>query len=74
MEVVRTRLAVTKPGTYHGLIHCARQVLRTEGIMSFYRGLAPTMVFFFFFIFNFFLLKNEYIFLNIRKIKLKHIR
>lgn len=44
LELVKTRLAVCKPGIYSGIVDCARQVLAQEGIKSFYRGLLPSMM------------------------------
>ena len=44
LELIRTRLAVSPSGTYRGIAHCARMVLRHEGWRAFYRGLVPSMV------------------------------
>ncbi len=44
LELIRTRLAVSPVGTYRGIAHCARMVLRQEGWLAFYRGLVPSMV------------------------------
>jgi solute carrier family 25 phosphate transporter 23/24/25/41 len=44
LEMVKTRLAVCAPGTYHGIIDCARKVWVQEGWRSFYRGLLPSMI------------------------------
>ena len=44
LELVKTRLAVCKPGMYSGIIDCARKVLAQEGARSFYRGLMPSMM------------------------------
>jgi len=44
LEMVKTRLAVCAPGTYQGIIDCARKVWVQEGWRSFYRGLLPSMI------------------------------
>lgn len=44
LELVKTRLAVCKPGMYSGIVDCARKVLAQEGARSFYRGLMPSMM------------------------------
>lgn len=44
LELVKTRLAVCKPGMYSGIVDCARKVLAQEGARSFYRGLVPSMM------------------------------
>ena len=44
LELIRTRLAVSPTGTYRGISHCVRQVLRQEGWRAFYRGMLPSMV------------------------------
>lgn len=42
LEVVKTRIAVAKPGTYSGLQDVIKSMLRTEGPRSFYKGLAAS--------------------------------
>ena len=44
LELVKTRLAVSQPGMYSGIIDCARKVMVQEGARSFYRGLLPSMI------------------------------
>ncbi|XP_071947833.1 mitochondrial adenyl nucleotide antiporter SLC25A24-like [Antedon mediterranea] len=44
MEVLKTRLAIRKTGQYKGILDCARQVLRNEGFVSFYRGYVPNIL------------------------------
>lgn len=44
LEMLKTRLAVCAPGTYQGIIDCARKVWIQEGWRSFYRGLLPSMI------------------------------
>uniref|UniRef100_A0A4W4EB22 EF-hand domain-containing protein n=1 Tax=Electrophorus electricus TaxID=8005 RepID=A0A4W4EB22_ELEEL len=41
MEVLKTRLTLRKTGQYSGTIDCARQMLRKEGVLAFYRGYVP---------------------------------
>ncbi|XP_075999191.1 calcium-binding mitochondrial carrier protein SCaMC-3b [Genypterus blacodes] len=41
MEVLKTRLTLRKTGQYSGMADCARQILRTEGVLSFYKGYLP---------------------------------
>ena len=44
LELIRTRLAVCPEGTYAGLTAAASNIWRTEGALSFYRGLLPSLV------------------------------
>ena len=44
LELVRTRLAVSPPGSYAGIIDAARQVWAREGPRAFYRGIGPSLV------------------------------
>ena len=44
LELIRTRLAVCPEGTYAGLSAAAASIWRTEGALSFYRGLLPSLV------------------------------
>ncbi|XP_036417399.1 calcium-binding mitochondrial carrier protein SCaMC-3b [Colossoma macropomum] len=41
MEVLKTRLTLRKTGQYLGMVDCARQILRKEGVRAFYRGYVP---------------------------------
>uniref|UniRef100_A0AAR2JX10 EF-hand domain-containing protein n=1 Tax=Pygocentrus nattereri TaxID=42514 RepID=A0AAR2JX10_PYGNA len=41
MEVLKTRLTLRKTGQYSGMVDCARQILRKEGVRAFYRGYVP---------------------------------
>eukprot|EP00051_Salpingoeca_urceolata_P028812 m.488136 g.488136 ORF g.488136 m.488136 type:complete len:519 (-) comp25565_c0_seq1:245-1801(-) len=41
-EVLKTRLATATTGQYRGIAHCARDVLRHEGVRGFYKGLVPS--------------------------------
>lgn len=44
LELVRTRLAVSPPGAYAGILDAARQVWVREGPRAFYRGIGPSLV------------------------------
>ena len=44
LELVRTRLAVSPPGSYKGIVDAAYQVWRLEGPRAFYRGIGPSLV------------------------------
>ncbi|XP_077986670.1 calcium-binding mitochondrial carrier protein SCaMC-2-like [Glandiceps talaboti] len=44
MEVLKTRLALRKTGQYSGIGDCARKILKTEGLLSFYRGYIPNIL------------------------------
>ena len=44
MEVVQTRLAVSKPGTYNGIADALTKIVRLEGPRALFRGLTPTMI------------------------------
>lgn len=41
---MKTRLALGKTGQYRGLLDCAGQLLRSEGVFSFYKGLTPSLL------------------------------
>jgi len=42
LEVVKTRMAVSPPGTYSSLPHCLRTLAVDEGVRALYRGLVPS--------------------------------
>ncbi|XP_004689769.1 PREDICTED: calcium-binding mitochondrial carrier protein SCaMC-1 [Condylura cristata] len=44
MEVLKTRLAVGKTGQYSGLVHCAKKILKHEGVGAFYKGYIPNLL------------------------------
>ncbi|XP_051905650.1 calcium-binding mitochondrial carrier protein SCaMC-3-like isoform X1 [Hippocampus zosterae] len=44
MEVLKTRLTLRTTGQYAGMADCARQILRREGVRSFYRGYLPNTI------------------------------
>ena len=43
-QVLKTRLALRTTGQYSGIAHCAKQVLRKEGMTAFYRGYVPNVI------------------------------
>lgn len=44
MEVVRTRLAVSTPGTYKGIVDAVIKTTERDGIKGLYRGIAPALL------------------------------
>ncbi|XP_065646590.1 mitochondrial adenyl nucleotide antiporter SLC25A24 isoform X3 [Hydra vulgaris] len=44
MEVMKTRLAISKTGQYNGFFDCAGQIYRQNGIKGFYKGLVPGLI------------------------------
>lgn len=38
LEIVKTRLAIAKPGTYNGVFGCLFRIQKTEGTMGLYKG------------------------------------
>ncbi|KNC48807.1 solute carrier family protein [Thecamonas trahens ATCC 50062] len=44
MEVAKTRLAISKPGSYTGIIDCLAKTFRASGISGVYAGLGPSLV------------------------------
>lgn len=44
MEVLKTRLALGKTGQYMGILDCAKNILKTEGVTAFYKGYVPNML------------------------------
>ncbi|KAI1882914.1 hypothetical protein AGOR_G00239800 [Albula goreensis] len=44
MEVMKTRLALRKTGQYSGMLDCAKQILKKEGVKAFYKGYIPNML------------------------------
>ncbi|XP_044157603.1 calcium-binding mitochondrial carrier protein SCaMC-1 [Bufo gargarizans] len=44
MEVMKTRLAVAKTGQYNGMFDCAKQILKKEGVLAFYKGYVPNIL------------------------------
>jgi len=44
--VIKTRMCLQRPGqpgSYRGLLDAVRQIYRTEGVASFYKGLVPSL-------------------------------
>ncbi|PNH08158.1 Calcium-binding mitochondrial carrier protein SCaMC-2-A, partial [Tetrabaena socialis] len=44
LDTIRTRLAVSAPNTYAGILHAAYRIRRDEGARAFYRGITPSMI------------------------------
>uniref|UniRef100_A0A2K5RMC7 Mitochondrial adenyl nucleotide antiporter SLC25A24 n=1 Tax=Cebus imitator TaxID=2715852 RepID=A0A2K5RMC7_CEBIM len=44
MEVMKTRLAVSKTGQYSGIYDCAKKILKHEGLGAFYKGYVPNLL------------------------------
>lgn len=44
LEVSKTRLAVTPPGSYAGIADCLVQTVRAEGASALFRGLTPSLL------------------------------
>ncbi len=44
MEIVKTRLAVSRFGTYKGIAHCLFKIARQEGLVSLYKGLGASVL------------------------------
>ncbi|XP_050175791.1 calcium-binding mitochondrial carrier protein SCaMC-2 isoform X2 [Myiozetetes cayanensis] len=44
MEVLKTRMALRKTGQYSGMLDCAKNILKKEGMSAFYKGYIPNML------------------------------
>ncbi|KAG1659261.1 Calcium-binding mitochondrial carrier protein SCaMC-2-B [Nymphon striatum] len=44
MEVLKTRLALSRSGQYEGIMNAAKEIYRAGGIKSFYRGYVPNLL------------------------------
>ncbi|XP_006882526.1 PREDICTED: calcium-binding mitochondrial carrier protein SCaMC-1 isoform X1 [Elephantulus edwardii] len=44
MEVIKTRLAVSKTGQYSGIFDCAKKILKHESLGAFYKGYVPNLL------------------------------
>ncbi|XP_043913924.1 calcium-binding mitochondrial carrier protein SCaMC-2 isoform X3 [Protopterus annectens] len=44
MEVLKTRLTLRKTGQYVGMVDCAKQILRKEGVAALYKGYIPNVL------------------------------
>lgn len=43
-QVLKTRLTLRRTGQFSGLSDCAKQIMRREGVMAFYRGYVPNLL------------------------------
>lgn len=41
LQLVKTRLALAKPGIYDGIYDCLFKIVNTDGVAGLYRGLRP---------------------------------
>uniref|UniRef100_UPI00358F9666 calcium-binding mitochondrial carrier protein SCaMC-2-like isoform X1 n=2 Tax=Myxine glutinosa TaxID=7769 RepID=UPI00358F9666 len=44
MEVLKTRLALSRTGEYNSIVGCAQRLLQLEGLRAFYKGYVPNML------------------------------
>lgn len=44
LELLKTRIALSGRGQYHGLMHCWRSVIASEGPLALYRGLGASIL------------------------------
>mmetsp|Transcript_34798 Transcript_34798/g.55961 ORF Transcript_34798/g.55961 Transcript_34798/m.55961 type:complete len:458 (-) Transcript_34798:204-1577(-) len=44
MEVVKTRMAISAPGTYSGIIGCFSKIMQNEGLGALYKGLGASNI------------------------------
>lgn len=44
MEVLKTRLTLRKTGQYSGMLDCAKNILKNEGVKAFYKGYIPNLL------------------------------
>jgi solute carrier family 25 phosphate transporter 23/24/25/41 len=44
LEITKTRLAVSMPGEYRGILHCIATIIRVDGVSALFRGLLPSVV------------------------------
>ncbi|GAM20206.1 hypothetical protein SAMD00019534_033810 [Acytostelium subglobosum LB1] len=45
LDVIKTRIQTQpEPAIYRGIVHCAKEIYRTEGISAFYRGFSATIL------------------------------
>ena len=44
LQVLKTRLALRRTGQYAGVMDCAHNIYRSEGVKSFYRGYVPNLI------------------------------
>lgn len=43
-KVLKTRLTLRKTGQYSGMFHCAKTILKKEGVKAFYKGYVPNLL------------------------------
>jgi solute carrier family 25 carnitine/acylcarnitine transporter 20/29 len=43
-DIVKVKMQTAAPGTYSGMLHCASRILKTDGLLGFYRGAAPVFI------------------------------
>jgi hypothetical protein len=44
LQITRTRLGLSEPGTYNGIIDCIRKIVTRESPTALYAGLVPAVV------------------------------
>ena len=44
LDVVKTRLMTTSPGTYRGVIHCVQKTVSEEGALAMFKGIQPRVL------------------------------
>jgi dicarboxylate transporter 10 len=42
IDVLKTRIMAAEPGRYRGSLHCLRETIRAEGMLSLYKGFIPS--------------------------------
>jgi len=43
-QVMKTRLALGSTGQYRGMAHCMKSVVKSEGPLTLYRGMLPSLI------------------------------
>ncbi|KAF3772194.1 Mitochondrial succinate-fumarate transporter 1 [Nymphaea thermarum] len=41
IDVIKTRLQLDRSGSYQGIAHCGRTIIRSEGVRALWKGLTP---------------------------------
>ncbi|KAF9598316.1 hypothetical protein IFM89_026605 [Coptis chinensis] len=41
IDVIKTRLQLDRSGTYKGILHCGKTIVKTEGVRALWKGLTP---------------------------------
>lgn len=44
LDVVKTRLMTTSPGTYRGVMHCVQKTVSEEGALAMFKGIQPRVL------------------------------